>query len=133
MKTYTYAEKFFINWISDNLGYGYGTGELYTISTLKNFLTMIPDECDDRSYDYRNIEKVMGGPVTWLMIDKLCSCDIVEYGCSPRFAWLTDKGKKLRIFVMSRTSEELISLVCNVSEDEMCDIYSEDQQNESEG
>ena len=47
----------------------------------------------------------------WTMISFLNNADMVEYGTSPRTAWLTDKGKRLHAFISSKSLDELEELL----------------------
>lgn len=104
MKT---IEDHFTDWEADAFGYGYGTGEEYIIPALHWFFSNL---ADDRSYDHRNLEARFGPLAAWLLINTLCREDILEYGTSPRFGWLTVKGERLRDFVKSKTADELVAL-----------------------
>jgi len=100
-------EDYFTDWEASTFGYGYGSGELYIIQALKVFLAACPSE---GTYDYKVFEKELGPTVTWLLINILCKTDIIEYGSSPRFAWLSKTGKRLKYFVDARTAVELNEL-----------------------
>jgi hypothetical protein len=99
-------EEHFHDWESHVFGFGYGTGEEHTLPVLKKFLSLI----QDRGYNYQDLEAALTAPVAWLLINILCRADILEYGCSPRFAWLTQQGKALKQFVDGRTDEDLYEL-----------------------
>ncbi|MBS7698559.1 hypothetical protein [Chelatococcus sp. YT9] len=101
-------DDYFRDWESDAFGFGYGTGEPHTILALKAFLELIPET---GGYDYQELENALGATVAWLLINILCGNDTLEYGTSPRYAWLTPHGKKLRAYVASKTADELISIV----------------------
>jgi len=110
-------ETSFANWESHHFGFGYGTGEKFTLDALKAFMENIDQ--DDR-YSYRVMENSLGATVTWLLINILCRADILEYGTSPRFGWLTTEGKRLREFVISRTVGELYNIVTNLTLSTSC-------------
>lgn len=102
------TDKNFIDWFSEYLGYGYGTGEEYTIPALKGFL----EACTDgRSYDHEYITEKIGGASTWFLMNVLCKTDLIEYGTSPRFGWLTERGIMLRNYVSQKSEDELYELV----------------------
>lgn len=107
----------FIDWEADTFGYGYGTGEPHTIAALRHFLEL----CSDRhgngvfGYDHEQLEAVLTPTVTWLLINTLCHVNILEYGTSPRFAWLTESGKALRDFMLNHTVDQICNLT-NVDE-----------------
>lgn len=54
--------------------------------------------------------------VAWLLINILAGVDVIEYGTSPRYGWLTDCGKALRAFVETRTVDDLVTIVCEKDE-----------------
>ncbi len=116
-------KKQFVLWVDKNLGYGYGSGEEYTFAALKKFLELCSGE--NESYDYRDLEKHLTPTVAWLMINLLCGNNIIEYGTSPRFAWLDDEGKELKKFVEKYSLSELVELYCNLTEEEKAEIYGD--------
>jgi hypothetical protein len=105
------TDKNFRDWESDTFGFGYGTGEQYVLPSLKTFLNLC-NEGPSCSYDYKILESQLSPAVTWLLINILASnkVDIIEYGTSPRFAWLTEKGKLLKEYVDSKTEDELYEI-----------------------
>lgn len=112
-------EEYFRDWEGNAFGYGYGSGEMYTIPALKKFLELCNEGIYGNSYDYRKLEEALTGEVAWLLINTLCkhNINIIEYGTSPRFAWLTDNGIRLKEFVDKHTAEELITIATNYNED----------------
>lgn len=110
-------EQSFIDWESNVFGFGYGTGEDHTIGALKAFFDAFGVEDRPDSYDYRSLEGSLGPAVAWLLINTLCHADIIEYGTSPRFAWLTEQGVALKAFVATKSVEELVELCAARSED----------------
>lgn len=117
MKT---TEENFIDWEASTFGYGYGTGELSILTALKTFMATIPARPDlPNGYDYTKLEAALEPTVTWLLINVLCKhqVDIIEYGTSPRFGWLTDKGMQLKAFIDSKTVDELVELCTSRTED----------------
>lgn len=110
MKT---PEQCFIDWESEVFGYGYGSGEMYTLQVLKDFFSCIKDD----SYDYKTLEKKMGGEVTWLLLSALHKTPgFLNYGTSTRFAWLEEGGKRVMKFVNGKTTEELYDIVMSRDE-----------------
>jgi hypothetical protein len=105
MKT---LDDYFRDWESHVFGFGYGSGDQYTLAVLKRFLELCPAS---GCYDYTELEQELGAPVAWLMINILCKAGIIEYGTSPRFAWLDSTGRRLKEFVSGRTVQELYDLV----------------------
>jgi len=81
----------FSDWEGSAFGFGYGAGEQYIIPLLKAFLSEVPLV---DSYDHENLESVLGAPIAWLLINVLVREDILEYGTSPRFGWLTKAAKE---------------------------------------
>ena len=106
-KAYNKTEaQFFLDWEKAVFGYGYGTGEQHTIKALKDFLSSF-----DKSYNYEELEQKLGFEITWLLINILAKDDVLEYGSSPRFAWLTSKGELLQNFVKEHTLVQLYDSV----------------------
>lgn len=101
------TEKEFIDWESHVFGFGYGTGEEHTLKALKDFFRCIPMS---GTYDYSILENKLGSQVAWLLINILCHCDVIEYGSSPRFGWLTEKGKLLQDFFHIHSENYLYNL-----------------------
>lgn len=102
------TDKNFIDWFSENFGYGYGTGEQYTLPALKKFIENCPE---NGNYDYQVLEEKVGKSETWFLINILCKKDILEYGTSPRYGWLDEKGKLLKKYLSKKTDDELYNLV----------------------
>lgn len=115
-------EENFRDWESEVFGFGYGTGEPYTLAALKTFMEVVgTGESPERShvYDYKKLEAALTPTVAWLLINTLARhpTEIVEYGTSPRFGWLTDEGKKLHDFVASKSLDELLKICLQHGED----------------
>lgn len=98
----------FRDWERHAFGFGYGTGEEHILPALKAFMEAIPG--DGGSYDYRTLEGVVGAVTAWLFINQLCRLDILEYGVSSRFGWMTQEGRSLRSFLVSHTALELVDI-----------------------
>lgn len=109
------TNKHFIDWESSVFGYGYGTGEEYTLTALKRFLELC-NKNEEHGYNYEILEKELTPTTAWLLINILCHADIIEYGTSPRFGWLTEKGDYLKEFIDKKTAEDLYEMV-NVDSD----------------
>ncbi len=101
-------EQYFLDWESETFGFGYGTGEEYTLKALKDFFKLLEK---DKSYDHQVLEKEIGGTVAWLMLNILGHADLIEYGTSIRYGWLTEKGEALKKFVDTKTVDELYKLI----------------------
>lgn len=99
----------FRDWEGHIFGFGYGTGEEHTIPALKAFFAAIPEH----QYDYRALEAGCGAVVAWLLINALCKADVLEYGTSPRFGWLTERGHALKAYIDAHDAEWLYESVCN--------------------
>ena len=100
-----------IDWESSTFGFGYGAGEPHTILALKTFLGACPA---NDAYDYQVLERECGPAVAWLLINRLCEhrVDMIEYGTSPRYGWLTKRGQALKAYIDGNTVERLVDLVC---------------------
>jgi hypothetical protein len=108
MKTEVFDDKRFRAWEMKVFGCGYGTGEEHTLSALKVFLTAVPEE---GTYDFQKLEAAVTPTVAWLLISTLCHANIIEYGTSPRFGWLTPKGHALRAYVEARSVEQMYDVL----------------------
>ena len=109
-------DEHFIDWEGSAFGFGYGTGEPHILSALRRFFEILENE---RSYDYRNMEAEFGPLSAWLLINALATRNgnVIDYGTSSRFGWITTAGEKLRDFVMSPSADELVEMVCSTTED----------------
>ena len=101
-------EQHFADWESQTFGYGYGTGEKPVLEALRTFLSACSEGSNVRAYDYKKVEDLLGRSTTWLLINVLARADIIEYGSSPRFGWLTKEGEALAAFVGAHTVEDLV-------------------------
>ena len=96
--------------IDDIFGYNYGSGEKYIIPELRKLINLCPN---NGTYDYREFESCFGGLAAWLFINILCGKDVIEYGTSPRFGWLTDKGRELKTTINAMTDDEIVESIDN--------------------
>lgn len=110
-------EQSFIDWESMAFGFGYGSGEEHVLGALKGFFDAMGVDDRPTSYDYQKLEAALGPAVAWLMINALCHRDIIEYGTSPRFGWLTPEGERLKAFVDNKSVDELVMLCCGRDDD----------------
>lgn len=101
-------DEYFRDWEGHVFGFGYGTGEEFTLGALLAFFSLLKD---GRTYDYKDLENGMTPPVAWLMINILCRADVVEYGTSPRFGWLTRKGERLRDYLAGKTLDQVLEVI----------------------
>ena len=102
------TDKHFIDWESNVFGYGYGDGEKHIFTALSYFFNLIPG---DDNYDFRVLENNLGKSTAWLLINILCRDDIIVYGGSPRFGWLSKKGIILKEYMTGHTIEELCKII----------------------
>lgn len=102
------TDKNFIDWEANVFGFGYGTGEAVIIPALRRFCEILQD---GHSYDYRLLEQEFGALSAWLLINALAHGNLIEYGTSPRFGWLTVKGGLLRGYLLSKSVQELVDVI----------------------
>lgn len=114
--------KNFIDWFSNIFGYCYGSGERPILEAINELMIECTPNKEHRSYDYIKLEESLGARATWLLINALCNDDILEYGTSPRFAWLTPRGEILREFIGRHTLDELEEML-NIDLDPSSDNY----------
>lgn len=100
------------DWEAHVFGMGYGTGEAHTIPAIKSLFGAVGREDLPHAYDYKVLERECGATVAWLLINTLINADIIEYGSSPRYGWLTEAGRRLKAFIDGKTTDELIELTC---------------------
>lgn len=110
-------EKYFADWESHVFGFGYGSGERPVMRSLKMFFSAVGDERGPNSYEYKRLEGACGDSIAWLLINTLADNDIIEYGTSPRYGWLTKEGEQLKAFLDSKNVDELVDVVCNLDEE----------------
>jgi hypothetical protein len=105
-------DEYFIDWEAETFGFGYGTGEPFTLAALKTFSLCLEN---DHSYNYEVLEEKLGGTAAWLLINTLCHADVIEYGTSPRYGWLDFYcGNELNAYLKTKTVHQLVDLVCSV-------------------
>lgn len=108
-----HIDQHFADWESHVFGFGYGSGEEHILAALKKFMAAVGEGRDNpRTYNYELLEKVLTPTVAWLLINALCHADILEYGTSPRFGWLSPEGERLRDYLEGKTVEQLEALCC---------------------
>lgn len=100
-------DDYFADWEAHTFGYGYGSGEPHTVPALKQFLLLCPM---NGHYDYLALERALSPTVAWLLINVLAHAEMLDYGTSPRGAWLTPTGRQLKRFVDGKTGRELLDL-----------------------
>lgn len=106
-------ERWFHEWEGTVFGCGYGSGEISTLGALKDFFKIL----EGKKYDYHVLEKKMGERVTWLLINALGNNDIIEWGTSARYGWLTSSGILLKNYVDSKSVDELYKISTNLDID----------------
>ncbi len=110
-------DDYFTDWEGYVFGFGYGTGEHHVIPALRRFLELTPEA---EAYRFEVLERELGAAVAWLFINILAGDDIIEYGTSARYAWLTSKGKRLRKFMLSKSADDLIALTGRYEDYDVC-------------
>ena len=111
------------DWEGNAFGFGYGSGERHTPAAVKTFFATVgTGESPDRShcYDYQRLEATLTSTVAWLLINAFCrhDVDVIEYGTSPRYGWLTDEGRALKAYVDSKSLDELVAICTGRTEDD---------------
>jgi hypothetical protein len=117
----------FADWQGYVFGFGYGSGERHTLAAVKMFFATVGEgESSDRQhcYDYQKLEAVLTPTVAWLLINTFChhTVDVIEYGTSPRYGWLTTEGRALKTFIDLQTLDQLVEL-CTGQTEEECPCY----------
>ena len=97
----------FKQWESRVFGSGYGSGELPILKAVKVFFNSL----EDRSHDFEKLEKELGDTITWLLINAFDKGNVIEWGTSARFGWLTSCGEYVRDYIKNKTPEELYEIV----------------------
>lgn len=109
------TDKYFRDWESYVFGYGYGSGEEPVMKAILQFFNTMTSNSPERpyhkSYDHEVLEKTLGNQVTWLLINNLCHADILEYGTSPRYGWLTEKGQILYRYLENKTLKDVMEVL----------------------
>lgn len=110
-------EQNFIDWHNHVFGFGYGSGEPHIIPLVARLFSLIGREVEsERGYDYKVLEKELGPEQAWLLINAFCQADVIEYGTSPRFGWLTDEGLALKSFFESHDPSAIVDLCTEFDE-----------------
>lgn len=100
------------DWEASAFGYGYGTGEAHILPALKTWFAAVGRDDAAHGYDHETLERECGPLVAWLLINVLCRVNIIEYGTSPRYGWLTPEGEQLKAYIDSKSVEDLYDLTC---------------------
>ena len=99
----------FTDWEAHVFGFGYGTGESHTVPAVRQFFEQIV--LNRSNYDHTTLEAALGPVVAWLLINTLCLADVIEYGTSPRYGWLTRQGEALCSFVLTKSADDSIGVL----------------------
>lgn len=110
----------FRDWETEVFGYGYGSGERHILGSLKLFLAAVGREDSERGYNYEELEAACGPVACWLFINIFGHHDLIDYGVSPRYGWLTETGEALKTYVATKTLDELVKICTSSSEDDCC-------------
>ncbi|MHB8284003.1 MAG: hypothetical protein ACYDD1_04935 [Caulobacteraceae bacterium] len=110
-------DDYFRDWEGYAFGFGYGTGEPAIIPALWGWLASLKD---GRSYDHEDLEAREGKLAAWLLINAMCRVGMLEYGTSPRFGWLTERGERLRDYMLARTADQLLEVLWNDADKVEC-------------
>lgn len=113
-------EQNFADWEGSAFGFGYGTGERHILAALRMFMETVKERDGSQVYEFEELESALTPTVAWLMINVLCRDDVevIEYGTSPRYAWFTQEGKRLREFILSKSVDELVDICCSHTEED---------------
>ena len=103
----------FKQWEGRVFGAGYGSGELPILIAVKTFFDLL----EDRSYDFQKLEASLGSTVTWLLINAFDKGNMIEWGTSSRFGWLTSCGEYVREYIKNKTPEQLYEIVMSDGDD----------------
>jgi len=57
------------------------------------------------------MEEKLGDIVAWLIINAFASSNVIDYGTSARYGWLTSCGEFVRDFIKDKTAEELYDIL----------------------
>ena len=98
----------FTDWETRVFGAGYGSGELPILKAVKVFFDLLEGK---RNYSHEVLEEKLGGTITWLLINAFDKGNVIEWGTSARFGWLTSSGEYVRDFIKDKTAEKLYEIV----------------------
>lgn len=116
-------DEYFRDWEASAFGFGYGTGEEHILPALKRFLALCATGSTGRCYDHAEVSRELTPTVAWLLINALCKADVIEYGSSPRYGWLTEHGEQLQAYVATKTADELYDIACKYNSDDYIVCY----------
>jgi hypothetical protein len=109
----TKEELNFIDWEGRVFGAGYGSGELSIMKVVKIFFGLLEN---GESYNYECLEEKLGDTITWLLINAFDKGNVIEWGTSSRYGWLTSCGEFVRDFIKGKTPEELYDILMSEHE-----------------
>lgn len=107
----------FIEWERRAFGAGYGSGELPILKAVKAFFDNLQEA---GSYDHKLLEEKLGDTVTWLLINAFDKADMIEWGTSARYGWVTSCGHFVGKFIKGKTAEELYEIVMSDDQESIC-------------
>ena len=116
----------FKEWFYSNFGYGYGSGEEPVLRAIRAFFGACFYDNDDVKeegyprYQYTTLEELLGQPLAWVLINKFCDDDIINYGSSSRYGWIENRGIRLKKFLEERSISELLVILFKDNERELC-------------
>lgn len=85
----------------------YGELEYYLDKYIKKFFSVeVGDVGFDENHEMNNLE-------FWFVVSMLVKMDMLEYGTSPRGAWLTDDGKEFKKYCLE--TDEPISKLAQIN------------------
>jgi len=96
----------------------YGSGEQYVVPALKEFLSYYKREAfaplgiDEFVTNLSQPPLATLTPATiWMLVNTLNAFDILDYGTSPRYGWLTDQGFELKKYLDDNTVEHILDVL----------------------
>jgi hypothetical protein len=108
------TDKHFREWEQEAFGFGYGTGEAYILPILSRFFRALTHGVGSHNaghYDAERLAAQLGDAHTWFLLNVLCRMDVIAYGTSPQYGWLTTLGQRLFSYVRVRTPHQLYAIV----------------------
>ena len=122
-------ENQFSQWENRTFGAGYGTGELPILKAVKVFF----DSLEDREYDYKILEKKLGDTVTWLLINAFEKQNMIEWGTSARYGWITACGEYVKDYIKDKTPEQLYEILMAEHNEPICECNGEMKESGHQG
>jgi len=111
-------DNYFYDWFGEVFGYLYGTGEQYVVPALKEFLSYYKREAFAPLGIDELVTNLSQPPLTtltpatiWMLVNTLNAYDILDYGISPRYGWLTDEGFELRKYLDDHSVRHILDVL----------------------